>query len=53
MIYCQSCGLWMTNGFCPHGNVDLAIAAQQERATVERDLLAQLPAPPVRKQGKR
>jgi len=26
MIYCRACGLTMSNGFCPHANIDEVVA---------------------------
>lgn len=31
MIYCRACGLYMTNGFCLHGNVEAFLASQAPR----------------------
>lgn len=30
-IYCMWCGLWMTNGFCLHFNVEERLAAEREK----------------------
>lgn len=30
-VYCPMCGLYMTNGFCLHGSVEQAKAAQERK----------------------
>lgn len=33
MIYCPACGLFTSNGYCPHGSVDAVL----ERQAVARE----------------